>query len=145
MTRAELPRLCLILLGNIVGCGLMGWAIRYALPSVSDAAGEITARRAALDWWQVVVLAALCGFIMTVAVKYGRDGRFLPLLFGVPVFILAGFIHSIADACYILSSPGELLSAETVSIASNYVAAVIGNFVGCNLYRIICVRLDYPA
>ena len=51
----------------------------------------------------------------------------------VPVFILCGFAHSIADAFYFLVSPSEQLLQTSVLIV--YVAEVLGNFVGCNLYR----------
>ena len=70
---------------------------------------------------------------MTTAVEFARKGKMLTLLLGVPVFILCGFAHSIADAFYFLVSPAEhLLRAEVLWV---YVAEVLGNFVGCNLYR----------
>ena len=57
----------------------------------------------------------------------------LTLLLGVPVFILCGFAHSIADAFYFLVSPSEQLLQVPVLVV--YVSEVLGNFVGCNLYR----------
>lgn len=144
MDKTELRRLFMILGGNIVGCLLMALAMKSSLAGIDELAGAITARRAALQPWQVLILSCMCGFIMTTAVKYARVGSFLPLLFGVPVFILCGFIHSIADAFYILASPSQLLQTETAMIMINYVMAVGGNFVGCNLYRIVCLTLRYP-
>jgi formate/nitrite transporter FocA (FNT family) len=70
---------------------------------------------------------------MTTAVEFARKGKMLTLLLGVPVFILCGFTHSIADAFYFLLSPAELLLQTEVLIV--YLAEVLGNFVGCNLYR----------
>ena len=70
---------------------------------------------------------------MTTAVEFARKGKMLPLLLGVPVFILCGFAHSIADAFYFLVSPAEQLLQTEVFIV--YVSEVLGNFVGCNLYR----------
>jgi formate/nitrite transporter FocA (FNT family) len=57
----------------------------------------------------------------------------LPLVFGVPVFILCEFAHSIADAFYFLVSPAEQVLQTEVLIV--YLSEVLGNFVGCNLYR----------
>ena len=37
---------------------------------------------------------------MTTVVKFARQKKFIPLLIGVPLFILSGFWHSIADAFY---------------------------------------------
>jgi len=66
-------------------------------------------------------------------VEFARKGKMLTLLLGVPVFILCGFAHSIADAFYFLVSPAEqLLRTEVLWV---YVTEVLGNFVGCNLYR----------
>ena len=62
-----------------------------------------------------------------------RKGKMLPLILGVPVFILCGFAHSIADAFYFLVSPADQLLQPDVLIV--YVSEVLGNFVGCNLYR----------
>lgn len=143
--RSEFARLWLILLGNITGCLLMALAMKSSLGGIDDLAAGITAKRMEYLPWQTVILATMCGFIMTTAVKFARNGSFLPLLFGVPVFILCGFIHSIADAFYILASPSTLLSEHSGIILGNYLCAVAGNFIGCNLYRIICWRLDYPA
>jgi formate/nitrite transporter FocA (FNT family) len=73
---------------------------------------------------------------MTTAVQFGREGKFLPLLFGVPVFILCGFAHSVADAFYFLAVP-ELYSIDLLMV---YIAEVLGNFVGCNLYRWVIAK-----
>ena len=141
MNRADMAKLGVILLGNIAGCLLMAVAMDYAQPAdIPSAAAAVTEKRTQLAMGQVVVLGTLCGFLMTTAVKFGREGRFLPLLFAVPVFILCGFIHSIADAFYIAATPSAHISVTTII---NYLCAVIGNFIGCNLYRIIYTRLSY--
>ena len=70
---------------------------------------------------------------MTTAVEFARKGKMLPLLLGVPVFILCGFAHCIADAFYFLTAPYEQLLEPMVLIV--YASEVLGNFVGCNLYR----------
>lgn len=144
MNRCELGRLFMILAGNIVGCFLMAVAMKSSLADISELAGAVTVKRVALKPWQILILSCMCGFIMTTAVKFARTGSFLPLLFGVPVFILCGFVHSIADAFYILASPVGILRLDTVMVIINYVAAVAGNFVGCNLYRIVCLTRQYP-
>jgi len=46
---------------------------------------------------------------------------------------LCGFAHSIADAFYFLVSPADQLLQPMVLMV--YVCEVLGNFVGCNLYR----------
>ena len=73
---------------------------------------------------------------MTTAVKFAREEKWLPLLFAVPVFILAGFYHSIADSYYIIASHITYNDIIGPQVFSNYGTCILGNFVGCNLYRL---------
>lgn len=131
--KGDWTMLCLVLLGNIIGCLLSAWLIAYAQPDCIEPASKILAGRLAKGPFACFLLAIGCGFIMTTAVEFARKGKMLPLLLGVPVFILCGFAHSIADAFYFLVSPSEQVLQMSVLIV--YVSEVLGNFVGCNLYR----------
>ena len=131
--KGDWSMLALVLIGNIIGCLLTAWLIGYAQPDCIEPASSILAGRLAKGPWACFLLAIGCGFIMTTAVEFARKGKMLPLVFGVPVFILCGFAHSIADAFYFLVSPtDQLLQAEVLVV---YLSEVLGNFVGCNLYR----------
>jgi formate/nitrite transporter FocA (FNT family) len=134
--KGDWTMLALVLVGNIIGCLLFAWLIAYAQPDCIEPASKILAGRLAKGPFACFLLAIGCGFIMTTAVQFGREGRFLPLLFGVPVFILCGFAHSIADAFYFLAVP-EMYSTQLLLI---YVAEVLGNFAGCNLYRWVIAK-----
>lgn len=125
--------LVMVLIGNIIGCLLTAWLIGYAQPDCIEPAAKILAGRLVKGPLACFLLAIGCGFIMTTAVEFARKGKMLPLIFGVPVFILCGFAHSIADAFYFLVSPFTQLWQTEVLIV--YIAEVLGNFVGCNLYR----------
>lgn len=125
--------LVMVLVGNIIGCLLTAWLIAYAQPDCIEPASKILAGRLAKGPLACFLLAIGCGFIMTTAVEFARKGKMLPLVFGVPVFILCGFAHSIADAFYFLVSPSaQVLQTEVLVV---YLSEVLGNFVGCNLYR----------
>lgn len=112
-----------ILAGNIIGCAMLA-----ALPTNLDVSA-IVANRAACPWYNAFLLAIGCGFLMTTAVKFAREGKWLPLLFCVPVFILCGFYHCVADAFYYAVGWKML----TVKIIPVYIATVLGNVVGCNI------------
>ena len=142
--KGDWSMLIVVLLGNIVGCLLSAWLISYAQPDCIEPATKILASRLAKGPWACFLLAIGCGFIMTTAVEFARKGKMLPLLLGVPVFILCGFAHSIADAFYfILSLLGDNsqltlnshLSTLNFQLLLVYLSEVLGNFVGCNLYR----------
>ncbi len=127
--------LAVVLAGNIVGCLACGRAIAYARPALSDTAVGMLSARLDYPLFGAFLLAAGCGFIMTTAVYFARQKMFLPLLFGVPCFIVCGFLHSIADACYYLTCPWSFLAENAGSVTLLYITIVLGNFVGCNLYR----------
>ena len=132
-TRRDWIELPVIIVGNIVGCGLVALAIRAAIPDLVDTAHKIVESRIDKGFWNVMLLAIFCGFIMTTVVNFARQKMWLPLLFGIPLFIMCGFVHSIADAFYYTLAllPGEW-TGQTLII---YLASIIGNFIGCNLYR----------
>jgi len=131
--KGDWSMLITVLFGNIVGCLLTALALRYAQPDIIEPATKILEGRITKGALPCGILAVGCGFIMTTAVEFGRQGKVLPLLLGVPVFILCGFTHSIADAFYFLVSPTDVLLQPAVLLI--YVSEVLGNFVGCNLYR----------
>lgn len=123
--------LATVILGNIVGCAVCAYALSYAQPDILSSDMAIVDSRLSKGPLACFLLAIGCGFIMTTAVQFGREGKFLPLLFGVPVFILCGFTHSVADAFYFLAVP-QMIDSQLGLI---YLFEVAGNFVGCNLYR----------
>ena len=122
-----------ILIYNVVGCGVMSLAIQYVHPELIPRALEIVNTRLGYSLWECFVLAILCGFIMTTVVKIAREkNQWIVLLFGVPIFILCGFLHSIADAFYIMLS-----NTNNVEILHRWYMVILGNFVGCNAIRLI--------
>ena len=135
--KGELGTLFLILLFNLVGCALMGLMARCSPLPLQETAQGILEGRLATGPLCGGVLSIGCGFIMTTAVKWGREGKFLPLLFGVPLFIICGFPHCVADAFYYLCVPVEYLTANAGQVLLLYASIVLGNFIGCNLYRLL--------
>lgn len=128
---------CWIFFGNFIGCLVTAEVITYAIPELVEKSNNIMESRAQVDIWQSFIRAIFCGFLMTTAVKFARENRWLPLLFAVPVFILAGFYHSIADSFYMCASDYFILKNEIAAVIhQNWGMTILGNFVGCNLYRL---------
>ena len=89
------------LLGNLIATALCGWAIRYGLPALGTAAEVICEAKLQQFWLQTAVRGVFCGILMYLAVSIYRDHKsIVAILFCVPVFILSGFEHSIADMFY---------------------------------------------
>lgn len=135
--KGEVGKLFFILFGNILGCLLVGLMARCSPMDLQETAQKILEGRLAMGPLKGLVLAIGCGFIMTTAVTFARKQQNLPLLFGVPLFIMCGFPHCVADAFYYLCVPFSFLADNLVQTLVFYVSIVAGNFIGCNLYRIV--------
>lgn len=132
-----LLELLLVLGGNIIGCLLVGLLARLSPMDLNGSAQKILEGRLAIGAIRGGLLAIGCGFIMTTAVTFARKGQYLPLLFGVPLFIMCGFPHCVADAYYYLTVPFDYIANNFSDVLVFYIAIVFGNFIGCNLYRLI--------
>ena len=134
--------LLLILLGNIIGCFVVAAISKFSPLSLPEAATGIIASRLKVGWVGTGLLAIGCGLLMSFVVDFARKNRdfsdWLPLLFAVPAFILCGFPHCVADAfyswVYIFNTP--LSDVPFGAFFAYYGSIVVGNFIGCNLYRI---------
>lgn len=128
-------KIAYVIVGNVIGCLLVAFLASLGGLELSMTVGALVANRLALSPLEIIVRAIGCGFIMTTAVKFAREGKYLPLLFGVPLFICCGFLHSIADSFYYLFAT---FTNETVN-ASMWIAPLIwtyiGNYIGCNAYK----------
>ncbi len=143
INRNEVGDLFLILFGNIIGCLCVGMLARVSPLGIQEAAQKVLQVRMECGALKCGLLAIGCGFIMTTAVNFARKGQFLPLLFGVPLFIVCGFPHCVADAFYFLCVPVAFLKAHVLQVICVYLCIVLGNLIGCNLYRIVLEKDQY--
>lgn len=128
-------RLLVILGGNAVGCALAALMTRYAGDKLFTALDSILAARSSASWHAILVTAIGTGAIMSLAVLGMRKGTYLPLLFGVPVFILCGLPHCVADAFYYAVAIWDGGYEHWMWLS--WLMAIIGNYIGCNLPRVM--------
>lgn len=134
--------LLLILLGNIIGCLAVAAVSLFTPLALPEAATGIISSRLHVGWIGTGLLATGCGLLMSFAVEFARRNKdfsdWLPLLFAVPAFILCGFPHCVADAFYCCVYLLNTSAAEVAwgHLTAYYVSIVIGNFIGCNVYRL---------
>lgn len=124
----EYEKMILILFGNILGCILLSYMNIKGIDG-----STIIQSRLDTSYLQCLLNAIGCGLIMTLIVKGGRDKNWLLILFGIPLFILLGFYHSIADAFYMMVTSEELRNI----FFGRYWTIVLGNFIGCNIPRLL--------
>ena len=98
----------------------------------TNLAGILNARSGA-SWHSLLITSAGTGMIMTLAVYGARKKHYLPLLFGVPVFILCGLPHCVADAYYYALATIQGNWEWWILPAWGW--AILGNYIGCNLPR----------
>lgn len=139
----QVGELFLILLGNIIGCLCLALLARVSPMDIQVAAQNILELRLRTGALRCGLLGIGCGFLMTTAVTFARQEKYLPLLFGVPLFIVCGFTHCVADAFYYLCVPVTFMKAHALQILGVYACIVIGNLIGCNLYRIVLAKDQY--
>ena len=139
----QVGELFLILLGNIIGCLCFALLARVSPMDIQGAAQNILELRLRTGALRCGLLGIGCGFLMTTAVTFARQEKYLPLLFGVPLFIVCGFTHCVADAFYYLCVPVAFIKAHALQILGVYACIVIGNLIGCNLYRIVLAKDQY--
>ena len=133
----EVGMLLTVLGGNIIGCVLMGLMTRMSPMDIQTAAENVLKVRLNVGPVRCGLLGIPCGFMMTTAVTFARKQQYLPLILAVPLFIVCGFTHCIADAFTYSCVPFAFLKANALQVLVVYVSIVLGNFVGCNLYRIV--------
>ena len=124
--KEEISVLLLGLLGNLIGTVIGGLLIRCAAPNLGAAAEALCAGKFAQTGLQTFLRGLFCGVLMYLAVSIYRDRKdIVGILFCIPVFILSGFEHSIADMFY-FAAAGSFSLRGGVFIA----LVVLGNSVG---------------
>ena len=103
--KEDWSNLMLGLLGNILGTVICGLLMKYAIPALREAANAVCTSKLAQPWYGTLVRGFFCGVLMYIAVAvYRMHKSTLGILFCIPVFILSGFEHSIADVYYFFAS-----------------------------------------
>lgn len=135
----SLAQLGIGILGNFFGATLFGMLIKYVKPAVSESAVISCTAKLEQGFIKAMILGAMCGILMYVAVKIYKDAKSpLGILFCIPVFILSGFEHSIADMFYF--SAAGMISMKYFAFI---VAVILGNTVGAMAIAYL-MRLSQP-
>lgn len=129
----DIPALGKIWFWNVVGCILLGLMVVAIGGDMASRAQDVVAGRLAQGPLRSLIRAAGCGLIIDLAVWLYRSTKsIVPVLFGVPLFIVCGFYHSIADVVYLVAA-----WKWDNAILWYYPIIVIGNYLGCNVRRVL--------
>lgn len=118
--------LIISLICNFIGCFIVG-----SLVDTVDATAIIT-NRLNSSYLHLLIYSIGTGIIMSVSVKFAKEqSNFIPLLLGIPTFILCGMPHCIADICY------YSIEGWKITYILPWIISILGNFIGCNVTKII--------
>lgn len=97
--------LLLIWIGNYIGAGLCGIMTSFALDKLSVTAESLCNSKLSQSPIKTVILGFFCGILVFIAVdiyKRTKSGiaKYIGIFTCIPLFIIAGFEHSIADMFY---------------------------------------------
>lgn len=130
----QFPKLMLMILCNAAGCFLGALLASYcSSEALLGNLDKVLDARLTASWHQLLITSIGTGLIMTVSVYGARQKHYLPLLFGVPVFILCGLPHCVADAFYY--SAAVVFDRFEWAMLPAWGWAIAGNYIGCNLPR----------
>ncbi len=114
------------ILGNFLGATATGYLVGYARPALVEKAAAACTNKLDNNFLQALLLGAFCGILMYVAVKtYRENHTVVGIIFCIPVFILCGFEHSIANMFYF-----ALANMLSVDYLIFIIAVILGNTVG---------------
>lgn len=138
-SRDDLSVLLLGLAGNLLGTVACGYLIAFLFPSLKEVALTLCNGKLAQQppYLGGCLRAVLCGILVYLAVDIYRSNKsVLGIVFCIPVFILSGYEHSIADMFYFAAS--GIVSWE----AFGYLWMIIlGNSVGALLFHLAVMLL----
>ena len=125
-TKQDFLNLDIGLFGNLAATFFLGMLLRTVLPNIGEKAAELCSAKLAQFPLYTFIRGFFCGILMYLAVSiYKEKNSVLGILFCVPVFILCGFEHSIADMFYLGAS-----GIFSVKIILFTVLVVVGNTFG---------------
>lgn len=118
--------LCVGLAFNLIVTFLLGMLISFVFPALLEKAYIMCTAKLEQTFFVTFIRAIFCGVLMYTAVEIFKEKKTpLGIIFCIPVFILCGFEHSIADMFYFGAS--GIFEARIITFE---LAAVLGNTVG---------------
>ena len=125
-TRADVLATVFCLIGNAVGTCVSGLLIGYCRPALPAVAAVMTDTKLTQSLPAVLVSAVFCGILMYTAVAIFKEkGSMAGIIYCVPVFILSGFEHSVADMAYFWVARSGGFQAVLFTLV-----VIIGNSIG---------------
>lgn len=100
-------------------------------PAVREKAVEVCSAKLSNNLLWLFVSAIFCGILIYLGVDiFKKHGTYIGIIFSIPVFVLCGFDHTVADLFYY--GAAGIFKAEDLLVLPVLIA---GNLVGSNIIR----------
>lgn len=125
-------QICIV---NILTTFLLGLLIGSCFPSIHEAAVKSYTAKLSSPYLKDLVSAIFCGMLMFLAVDTWKKGNKIGLFIYVPVFIICGFDHSIANSFYNGASFGDY--TFTLKNLLFVLIVILGNGLGGMIFPLL--------
>lgn len=100
-------------------------------PAVREKAVEVCTAKLSNNLLWLFVSAIFCGILIYLGVDiFKKHGTYIGIIFSIPVFVLCGFDHTVADLFY-YGAAGNYNAADLLVLP----VLIVGNLVGSNIIR----------
>ena len=130
----------LVCVVNLLTTFLIGIIVGKYFPAIRESACKAYAAKLSAPLAKSFISAVFCGILMFLSVDTWKKGQKIGLFIYVPVFIIAGFDHSIANSFY----NGVALNADTFTLKNLVLvlAVVAGNGIGGWIFPLLTKNQD---
>lgn len=133
----KVPFLYLVAVGffNLCGCATVSSLYVDSSMYNPEALQQVLGYRNSINWLALSLGATGCGFIVSSSIQAAKRGNWIVMLLGIPLFILTGMLHCVADMFYYSCAATAGLFTGRMFIV--WIFTVLFNYIGCNLVRIL--------
>jgi formate/nitrite family of transporters len=118
----------LILIFNLLTTFILGIILGKNFEAVRVVALKIYSSKFQMSLWKLFISGTLCGILMYLAVDTWKRGAKIGCFIYIPLFILCGFDHSIANSFYNGAALGE--HTFTLQNLAIILIVILGNAIG---------------
>lgn len=118
----------LTLIFNLLSTYIFGILAAYAFPLISEPAKNIYAAKFQTPLLRLFISGIFCGLLMFLSVDTWKKGSKIGVFIYIPVFILCGFDHSIANSFY--NGVANGINAFSLQNFFIFLVVILGNAAG---------------
>lgn len=130
ITTTKIPSFIVSIVVNLVAAFATGMLLSYN-PSAVENANALLGVKLETDILSVLISSVMCGVLIFLSVDYyKRFSSIIGIIFAIPIFVLCGFDHAVADAFYI-----GIAGTINKNLVLFILTVVVGNIIGSTLMR----------